>query len=251
MQAAITASARGHKVTLCEKTSRLGGAIKYAEFVSFHDDLHKFQKYLEYMLKASDAVVMMNKEVTPGFVAEQNPDVLIVAVGATPIIPKIPGIKNKNVVMAEDIHNPGVTVGNRVVILGGGLVGTEEGLHLAMNGKNVTIVEMLDEVARDANKNHKSALLQELDKYAKNLKVVTKTKGKAVTDEGLLCEGPDGKEVLYKADTVICSIGYKALRPIVDQLRGTVNEFYDIGDCVRPQKVTEAIRNGYDTAMEL
>jgi 2,4-dienoyl-CoA reductase-like NADH-dependent reductase (Old Yellow Enzyme family)/thioredoxin reductase len=248
MQAAITASARGHKVILCEKSSSLGGSIRFAEHVPVKVDLNKFKKHLEYMLKASDAVVMLNTEVTPEFVASQNPDTLIVAVGATPIVPNIPGIRSKKVVMAEEIHNAKVKIGDRVVILGGGLVGCEEGLYLATTGKNVTVVEMLSEVAQDANKFHRLALMMELDKF---VKVVTGTKGKAITEKGLLCEGRDGKEVLYEADTVICAIGYKALTSVVEQLRDTAPEFYYIGDCVRPRKVTEAIRTGYDTAMDL
>jgi pyruvate/2-oxoglutarate dehydrogenase complex dihydrolipoamide dehydrogenase (E3) component len=248
MQAAITASARGHKVILCEKSSSLGGAINFAEHVPFKTDLYKFKKHLEYMLKNSNAVVMLNTEVTPEFVAFQNPDVLIVAAGATPIVPNIPGIRSKNVVMAEDIFHRGVELGNKIVILGGGLVGCEEGLHLAMTGKDVTVVEMLDELARDANRNHGLALMLELDKY---VKVMTGTKGKAIIEKGLLCEGRDGKEVLCEADTVICAIGYKALTPVVERLRDTAPEFYYIGDCIKPQSVTEAIRAGYDTAMDL
>jgi 2,4-dienoyl-CoA reductase-like NADH-dependent reductase (Old Yellow Enzyme family)/thioredoxin reductase len=248
MQAAITASERGHQVILCEKSSSLGGAIKFAEHVPFKVDLHRFRKHLEYMVRASGTVVMLNTEVTPEFVASQNPDALIVAVGAAPVVPGIPGIHNKKVVMANDIHNADVRIGNRVVILGGGMVGCEEGIYLAMKGKDVTVVEMLDDVAQDVNRVHRIALMLELQKY---VKVVTNTKGKAVTEEGLLCEGPDGKEVLYKADTVICAVGQKALTSVVDKLRGTAPEFYWVGDCVKPQKVTEAIRTGYDTAMDL
>jgi len=248
MQAAITASARGHQVTLCEKSSSLGGAIKFAEYVPFKVDLHKFRKHLEYMLKASGATVMMNTEVTPEFVATQNPDVLIVAVGATPIVPDMPGIHSKKVVVANDIHNADVRIGNKVVIMGGGMVGCEEGVYLASTGKDVTVVEMLDEVARDANMFHRIGLMIEL---RKNVKVVTNTKGKAITEEGLLCEGPDGKDVLYQADTVICAIGQRALTPVVEKLRDTAPEFYYVGDCVSPQKVTEAVRTGYDTAMDL
>lgn len=248
MQAAITASARGHKVTLCEKSSSLGGAIKFAEHVPFKVDLHRFRKHLEYMVKASGVTVMLNTEVTPKFVATQNPDALIVAVGAIPIVPDIPGINGKKVVMANDIHNAGVRIGDRVVILGGGMVGCEEGVYLAMKGKDVTLVEMLDEVAQDVNRVHRIALMIELGKH---VKVVTGTRGKAITEEGLLCEGPDGKEVLYKADTVICAVGQKALTSVVDKLRGIAPEFYCVGDCVRPQKVTEAIKMGYDTAMDL
>ena len=64
----------------------------------------------------------------------------------------------------------------------------------------------------------------------------------------LLCEGPDGKEVLYKADTVICAVGYRALTSVVDRLRGTAPEFYYIGDCARPRKVFDAYETGLDTA---
>ena len=93
MQAAITASERGHQVILCEKSGSLGGAIRYAEYVPFHADMCRFRNYLEYQVKKSGTVVMLNTEVTPEFVAAQNPDALIVAVGATPIVPDIPGIK--------------------------------------------------------------------------------------------------------------------------------------------------------------
>jgi pyruvate/2-oxoglutarate dehydrogenase complex dihydrolipoamide dehydrogenase (E3) component len=164
-------------------------------------------------------------------------------------VPRIPGIRGKNVVIANDIHKPGVKVGKKVVIMGGGLVGSDEAIHLAMQGKDVTVVEMLDDYARDANDFLKMALGIEFRKY--NIKVMTNTKGKAVTEEGLLCTGPKGKEVLYRADRVVCAVGQKALTPVVDQLRGTAPEFYFIGDCVKPQKIIEAVTAGYDAAMDL
>ena len=248
MQAAITAAARGHQVILCEKTSSLGGALKFAEHIPFKDDLHKFRKHLEYMIRASKAVVLLNTEVTPEFVGSQSPDVLIVAVGATPIIPKIPGIDIDKVVLATDIHNADVTIGDKVVILGGGLVGCEEAVYLAKSGKDVTVIEMLDEVAQDAPFFYRIALMVELSKY---VKVVTATEGKAITEEGILCVDSDSKEKLYEADTIICAVGQRSLTSIVDQLRDTAPEFYYIGDCVKPQKVTEAISAGYNTAMSL
>jgi len=248
MQAAITAASRGHQVILCEKTSSLGGALKFAEYVPFKDDLHKFRKHLEYMLRASKAVVLLNTEVTPEFVASQSPDVLIVAVGTTPIIPSIPGIDSDKVILANDMHNEGVRIGDKVLILGGGLVGCESAIYLAKSGKDVTMIEMLDEVARDATFFHKVALMVKLGKY---VKVVTGAEGKAITGEGMLCVDSDGKEELYEADTIICAVGQRPLTSIVDQLRDTAPEFYYIGDCVRPQKVTEAISAGYNTAMSL
>jgi 2,4-dienoyl-CoA reductase-like NADH-dependent reductase (Old Yellow Enzyme family)/thioredoxin reductase len=249
MQAAITASERGHQVTLCEKSSSLGGALKYIENVPFKDDFVRFRKHLEYMVNASGTVVMLNTEVTPEFVAFHHPDALIAAVGAEPIVPSIPGIRGKNVIIANDVHKPGTKIGKKVVVMGGGLVGCEEAVCLAMQGKDVTVVEMLDDYARDANMFIKLALVAELRKY--NIKMMTNTKGKAFKEEGLLCTVSEGKEVFYKGDTVVCAVGQKSLTSVVDQLRGTVREFYFIGDCVKPQKIMEAVTTGYDAAMDL
>ncbi|MBN1367178.1 MAG: FAD-dependent oxidoreductase [Dehalococcoidales bacterium] len=248
MQAAITASERGHQVILCEKSSSLGGAIKSVEKVPFLDDLVRFRKHLEYMVNASGTVVMLNTEVTPELVAFHHPDVVIAAVGAEPIVPRIPGIRGKNVVMANDIHKPGVKVGKKVVVMGGGIVGCDEAIYLAMQGKNVTVVDMLDGYERE-NIFLKLTLDVELRKC--KIKLMTNTKGKAVVKEGLLCTDPDGKEVLYKADTVVCAVGQQALTSVVDRLRDTAPEFYSIGDCVKPQKILEAVTGGYDVGMDL
>lgn len=128
------------------------------------------------------------------------------------------------------------------------MVGCEEAVYLAMLGKDVTVVEMLNDYARDANTPIKIALGIEFRKF--KIQVITNTTGKAVKAEGLLCKGPGG-EVLYKADTVICAVGQQALTSVVDGLRGTVPEFYTIGDCVKPQKITEAVTAGYDAGMDL
>jgi hypothetical protein len=125
-----------------------------------------------------------------------------------------PGGMQAAITTAERGHQvilckPGVKVGKRVIIMGGGLVGCDEAIHLAMQGKDVTVVEMLDNYARDANEALKIALGIEFCRY--NIKVMTNTKGKAVQDEGILFTGPEGKEVLCKADTVVCAVGPKRL----------------------------------------
>jgi 2,4-dienoyl-CoA reductase-like NADH-dependent reductase (Old Yellow Enzyme family)/thioredoxin reductase len=249
LQAAITASERGHQVILCEKSPSLGGVLKSLEGIPFKEDVIRFKKYLEHMVNASGTVVILNQEVTPEFAASQHPDVLIAAVGAEPVVPAMQGIRNENVVMANDIRRPGIKIGKTVVILGGGLVGCEEAIYLAMQGKEVTVVEMLEKHARDANGVIKLALGVEFRKYS--IRILTGTRGKSIEKEGLLCIDPQGKEVLYKADTIICALGQKSLTYTVDQLRGTAPEFYFIGDCVKPQKIVEAITAGYDTAMDL
>jgi pyruvate/2-oxoglutarate dehydrogenase complex dihydrolipoamide dehydrogenase (E3) component len=175
--------------------------------------------------------------------------VLIAAVGAESTIPDIPGVRGGNVIMADDLRKPGVEIGERVVILGGGLVGCEEAVYLAMLGKDVTVIEMLGDYARDANPFIKMALAVELRN--RKVKMTTNTKGTAVEAGGLLCTNAEGREVLYEADTIVCAVGQKALTHVVDQLRGTVPEFHFIGDCEKPRKIMEAVTAGYDAAMDL
>jgi NADPH-dependent 2,4-dienoyl-CoA reductase/sulfur reductase-like enzyme len=249
MQAAITASERGHQAILCEKSSSLGGQLKSVDNVPFKRHVVALRKHLEYLVHSSDTVVLLNTEVTPEFVASQRPDALIAAVGAEPIVPNLPGMRGGNVIMADDLRRPGVEIGEKVVILGGGLVGCEEAVYLAMLGKDVTVIEMLGDYARDANPFVKMALAVELRN--RKIKMTTNTKGKAVEARGLRCTNAEGEEVLYEADTIVCAVGQKALTHVVDQLRGTAPEFSFIGDCEKPRKIMEALTAGYNAAMDL
>ena len=122
MQAAITAAERGHSVTLYEKTGHLGGQVYFERDIPFKKDLYNFIKVLERRLEKVGVDVRMNTAITAEEAAAQNPDVIISAVGAKPIIPNIPGIDNKKVVGLEDLSNA-EALGQKIVILGAGVVG--------------------------------------------------------------------------------------------------------------------------------
>lgn len=193
MEAAITAARRGHEVLLYEKTDALGGALKFAEAVPFKQDLYRFTQCLIRRVESSGVKVTLNQRVDRALAEKVRPDVLIIAVGAQPVIPAIPGIASDKVVsVAQAEANPDA-LGERVVILGGGLVGCETGIHLGMKGKQVTIVEMRDTLAADVNMFHGMALGQELNKY---VTAVTGGTGRAVTDEGLVYTDREGQEHL-------------------------------------------------------
>ncbi|HWQ78796.1 MAG TPA: FAD-dependent oxidoreductase [Anaerovoracaceae bacterium] len=247
MKVAIAAADRGHEVILCEKTGELGGAIKFAKYCDFKHDLYDFQEHLKYMISKAKIEVRLNTPVTPELVASYLPDVLFVAVGALPIIPGIPGIDGANVKLAENIYGNEDSVGKNVVVLGGGLVGCETAAHLNRLGRSVTVVEMRDDVAVDANDLHKAALFLEM---SKGVKVVTNTSGVSISKEGLLCKDKNGK-VLYPADTVICAVGYASTNPDTEKLRGAAPKVHVIGDCDRPGKVKEALYTGYFLALDL
>ena len=246
MQAAITAAERGHAVTLCEKTGSLGGALKHAAGVSFKEDLGRFKEYQIRKVGCLAIRVLLNTEVTPELVALEGPDVVIAAVGADPIVPQIPGVDKKSVILAADAYCEKREIGDRVAVIGGGLVGCEIGLHLAQKGKDVAIIEMLDDVALEANIMHRRALMLELEK---SVKIRTGMKCTEITDEGVIAVDRNGERVAFACDTVVVAAGYKSRSDVVDALVDTAPEFIAVGDCVKPKNVLQAVRTGYDAAM--
>ena len=248
MEAAITAARRGHEVLLYEKTDALGGALKFAEAVPFKQDLYRFTQCLIRRVESSGVKVTLNQRVDRALAEKVRPDVLIIAVGAQPVIPAIPGIASDKVVsVAQAEANPDA-LGERVVILGGGLGGCETGIHRGMKGKQVPSVEMRDTLAADVNMFHGMALGQELNKY---VTAVTGGTGRAVTDEGLVYTDREGQEHLLPADAVLCAVGMRACTDVMEKLWNVVDEQYVIGDCVKPAQVTQAISDAYYLAKNL
>lgn len=249
MEAAITAAQRGHNVTLCEKSGSLGGALKSAGAAEFKRDLLKLGKVLENRLMTCGAKVNLNCEVTPEDVSEYAPDVIIVTVGATPVIPPIPGIKSAKVVMAADAEMHPETLGSKVVILGGGLVGCEIAVQLGRLGKDVTIVEMMDGLAPDGNIWHMGAIMEEFGK--RGVKVLLKTRGKEINETGIVCEDENGKQFVLEADKIVCSVGFKPCRDLAESFLGKAHEVYMTGDCVKPRQLCEAMTEAYYVARNL
>ena len=247
MQAAITAADRGHEVILCEKGKRLGGTLVYAEREYFKEDTKKLIEVLARRVQKRPIKLMMDTEVTPEVVKEISPDFLIAAVGAEPIIPNIPGIKNKNVVIAASMYDEDA-IGEKVVVIGGGLVGCEEGLHLAHLGKEVTILEMLEKAAADAPYLHWLGLMRELEK---SVRLETHVKCTRITEEGVFAVNEKGEERFYEADTILLAVGLKPRTEVVESIRNCAPDFSVIGDCQQPATAMEAIHMGYFSAMNI
>ena len=135
-----------------------------------------------------------------------------------------------------------------MVIIGAGLVGSETAVHFLREGKEVTLLEMTGDFAPDANPFQKMSLGGE---FSKGVNLKLNTKAKTVTKDGVIAVGSDGKETLYPADTIFCSVGMKSHAAEAETLRNTVLEFRSIGDCVKPGKAIEAVHGGYYAALDL
>ena len=243
MEAALTLADRGHSVVLCEKTGRFGGVLRCEEKVDFKKNLDYYlNQQAEKVEKNPNIEVRLNTAVTPELAQELKPDVIIAALGAVPVTPKIKGADGKNCMTAQDAYARVDELGEKIAILGAGLVGIELGLHLAAAGKKVTVIEMTDHMNDGGNFLHMSGVRVEIKK--RGLDMHFNTQAKEITDKGVLCEC-EGKEAFFDADNVIFAVGQRPLTEEAVALNYCAPEVYFIGDCVAPKNITEATTTAY------
>ena len=247
-QAAISAVERGHQVILAEQSSVLGGTINFTDKDGDKVDLRNAKNVIIADCMKSGADIRLNTKVDKAFIDEVQPDAIIIAVGAHPIVPKIPGIEKA--INAIDVYKRMDEMGDNVVIVGGGLVGCEVGLHLAAAGKKVSVVEMQQMMANETFGYYRNALLTEMDK--RGMVQYVSTKCLAFTDEGVLVER-EGKEELIAADSLVFSMGMKANTEMVEELQQAAGEIptWVIGDALTAGKVADAVHSAHRAALEI
>ena len=247
LEAARVAAAKGHEVTIYEKTDKLGGQIAAAATPPFKTQLNKFLDYLILQNEKLGVKIRMNTEIDENSIELESADEIIVAIGAKPFVPPIPGIENDHVIEVIDAHLARRSeVGNKVILAGGGLSGCDCALELAMEGKNVTIIEMLDEVATNAMVINRIALLKKLADF--NVQLMTGCKILKLDKHGVSIECKDGRTLELKADTVIASFGTRSLKDIAGKICEKHPTAKVIGDCVSIGQVGEAVRSAYYAA---
>ncbi len=249
MSAAVGAALRDHSVTLCEASERLGGAVNCERGVDFKQDFYAFAASKRAEMERLGVDIRLSTPVTPELCEKMRPDVLIVALGAEPVRPPLDGIDGGNVVVANDLSEPETKVGNTVAVLGGGLVGCEAALHLAKMGKSVTVAEMSDKAASDANDYLRAALMDEL--AAEGVALLTGTLATAVTPEGLLVRTAEGEERLLEADTVVCAAGQRPRSAAAEALRDAAPEVVTVGDCARVGNMRGATFSGFFAGLDV
>jgi 2,4-dienoyl-CoA reductase-like NADH-dependent reductase (Old Yellow Enzyme family)/thioredoxin reductase len=247
LEAARVSAARGHSVVLYEKSDRLGGQLNLAVVPPHKEEMKSVVPYLESQIRKLGVKVVLGEEVTPMLVEKINPDVVFVAAGSVPTIPEIPGSKGKNVVTANDTLAGRASVKERVVIVGGGMIGAETAEFLAEKGKRVTIVEMLGRIGTDMVPMVISVLYPRLKKLG--VVTITNAKVEEITDDGVIYE-KNGEKQTAEADSVVLAVGSKPSVSLVNALKGKVSELYAIGNAEKPCNVLEAIYEGSQLARE-
>ncbi len=243
MEAARLAALRGHRVTLYEQDSRLGGQLNLAVIPpTKRERLESFASYLAAQMKKLNVEVMLSNKVTAALVEQLKPDVVVLACGGHNVVPQIPGIDRPNVVSYEDVLYEKVAVGKKVAVIGGELVGCETADVLAERGKQVTLMRRGRRMATKVFPAARPALLNRL--RSKGVTMLTEVSYHHINDSGVVVTTREGEHQTVEADTVVLAAGASPNNELYQALQGKIAELYLIGDAIEPRSILEAVAEG-------
>ncbi len=277
LKTASIAAERGHNVTLVDKNDVLGGQILLNRLIPGKGEMIKAAGDLINNLENQGINILMGTEADARFISQMEPDVVVLASGAEPVKPEIPGIDHEKVVQAWDVLSGNAVLGKRVVIIGGNAVGLETALCIADQGtlkpdalhflminraepvdylitslnkgnKEVTLVEMAKQIGKDIGASSRWTVTGELRRLG--VKVMKNTKAIRVSSDGLEIQ-KSGTRALVPADSIVIAAGARPQRVLVEPLKDLVPEFYIVGDAVKTRNAMEAIREGLQVGLQI
>lgn len=244
LEAARVAAQRGHDVTLMEKAPALGGTVAVAAKVIAKEIIMSFCTWAERQCRNLGVKIELEKEVTPKVVEDFKPDAVIVATGALPAKPPIPGIEKSHVVTATDVFMGKARVGKKVVVAGGEMVGMEVADFILEKGLagDVTVIDRgpMSSIAEGMPALDKANFMLEVVPKI-GVKIVTEMQVEEITDKGVVAIDKRWLRHLFEADTIVLALGYRPERGLYDALKGKVRELYIVGDAVGPRNMLSAI----------
>ena len=253
LEAACVSAKRGHHVSLYEQTGQLGGNLLLAGVPPRRTRMLQVIDFLKNEIGMLGVDIILNAQVSPQMIKEQNPDVVLLATGAKSVLPDIPGIDGPNVHPATKILSGDADVGKYVVVLGGGLVGLETADYLREQGKAVIVVEKLPEVGADPKVEaiFQKFLVGRLTKTDEPILIMTSTEVEHIGPDHVRVKNASGEKILPGIDSVVVATGFKAYTPIKPDDLGPHCQVHIIGDAVKPQTLFEAIHSAAHIAYAL
>jgi 2,4-dienoyl-CoA reductase (NADPH2) len=277
MTAALTAHSRGHHIIIYESRNRVGGQLYLAAAPPGRQEFAQLAQDLETQIAIKKIPLVLNTKVTEELIKRENPDTIILATGAKPLMPNIPGIDLDHVVTSWDVLKNKVFTGKNIAIIGGGSVGVETALFLAQKGtlsaetikfllvnraedpetlfematrgtKEITLIEMLDKVGKDIGKSTKWGMMQDLGRY--NVNTITGSKVIKIISKGLMIEKA-GKIQEIMADTIVVAAGSVSNNPLESLVEKMGVDCRVVGDAKKVSLAFDAVHQGYKTGLEV
>ena len=247
LQAAAIAAEKGHDVTVYEKTDHVGGQFAAAAHAPWGDnELQRFGDFIKAQCDKHGAKIILNTPVTKELLEKEKADSVIIATGAVPD-KSIPGSDKKHVVSLFDVLEGRAKLGQNVVIIGGSGAAISTALHIINKGKyNVSIVDKPKKFGLDVNPSYVWRYMKKLKEG--NVAQIAQSTAKEIRDKEVVVEGPDKKETIIPADSVVLA----NLIPNKELTYGKyAKDVYMIGDCVQVRRGTAAIWDGYKMGMRV
>jgi 2,4-dienoyl-CoA reductase-like NADH-dependent reductase (Old Yellow Enzyme family)/thioredoxin reductase len=249
LEAAMVAAQRGHRVSLLEQGDRLGGQLNLAARAPHKEEFLDAVRYLALMAERAGVQTQLRTYATAASLLAEQPDVVIVAAGSTPLTIPFPGLDQTRWRLATDALQGETAIETAsAFMIGGGLIGLEAADFLAARGKQVTLVEMLPEVGADMDRLAKSMLLKRLGE--RRVAIHTSTRVTHLTPTAAIAE-QHGREVQFPIETVVLAVGLVANHELADALEGSGLEHHVVGDAAKPRQVPEAIWEAFEVAARL
>ena len=248
MEAARVAAQRGHKVALWEKTSILGGLLNYAAISPYKNGIVPLMKYYQTQMEKFGIRIEFRKVATATMIKEFQPEVVVLATGAVPIIPEIWKGKRSNTVTALEVLGGYQEIQERIAVVGGGLIGCETAEFLAERYKDIIVLEMLEKIGSDIGPTLRPHILERLK--AAGIQIEVGIKITEITEKGIMGLR-NGSSEFFNTGTIVIAVGMKSESQLAEYLKATVPEIYLVGDCVEPRRIREAIAEGYSAGLKI
>jgi 2,4-dienoyl-CoA reductase-like NADH-dependent reductase (Old Yellow Enzyme family)/thioredoxin reductase len=249
LKAAEISALRGHQVTLFEKNHTFGGRMRLAAIPPKKAVLNDFLDYLEKRVNQLGVSLELGKKFSVEMVETHKPDVVIVASGATPLFPNWKGAEASGALSVDAVLTGQGNVGKRVVVIGAGGVGAETADYLSEMGKEVTLIEMLEEIASDLVTHLKYYLSKRL--VEKGVTILTSTRVKELGKGYALVEDTSGTRKIEGFDTIVLAVGSKSDDSVAKDLEGKVPALHVIGDASKPREALEAVYEAEEVALKI
>lgn len=252
MEAAVTARKQGHQVILFEREASLGGQMRYTDYDDAKYDLKRYKDYMAAKTMES-ADVRLNTQATAEMVRAEQPDAVIVAVGAESARLPIPGADGDNVVAAIDAYYHPELVGKKAVVIGGGILGVEHAMYLARKGRHVVVLEQRNALGDPTNERHTYPMTLKFNEMTTDYPLSAKT-GVKVMEIGknfVSYLDAKGKEERVDCETVVIAVGMKPNFDAAEAFRYCAPYVRMVGDCSGTGKIKHATRAGFHAAMDI
>lgn len=249
-EAAIVMAQRGHDVTVYDRNDRIGGMYRIAAIPPWKGEIIDFIRWQATQMEKLGVKVVLNTDVTKDMIANMKPDAVVVATGYHQFVPPFPGKDRDFVIASNDVLDGKADVQGKIAVIGGGLVGAETANYLATHNDDVTIIEMLPEIAGEEPGSMRKFLMESYEEHHVDIHVNTAVQ--TINEDKTITVKVGGeRKLLGPFDYVLTAVGLHGNTELKGVLEDIVPEVKYVGGALQRGNALDAIREGYKAGLEV